>query len=368
MAIHALYTHRIMVRHKPYMPSMASQWHFCAMLHASPVLRGCHAALLLLPAAPSRLACCFASWCPRLLRPRPRSGARAPASPPAAPPSASCTHLRPWASRPRRCAAALTRARPVPGRQDDCTACSPGPHPPARRRPRVAPSGSASPLTLAVFCRAWRPPPPHGWLRLRPRARPARRFRHPAGRFRPRRLPPSGLPASHATPPAPRRSSRLRLAPRRLPPRRASRPALTNDSGSGYAGCRCTGPTPPVAACSPLQPAPTASLLLPAPRRPASAFAAPRLRDPAPALVRPWPPTPRASSRAPPAGFPSRLVPRAARPAPALADSPATRPARLPADYVLPRRLPPLGSCGRLLVLEGAGCPREKRRVLKKET
>ena len=68
-------------------------------------------------------------------------------------------------------------------------------------------------------------------------------------------------------------------------------------------------------------------------------------------------------SRAPPAGFPSRLVPRAARPAPALADSPTTRSARLPADYVLPRRLPSLGNCGRLLVLEGAGCPREKRNM-----
>ena len=56
---------------------------------------------------------------------------------------------------------------------------------------------------------------------------------------------------------------------RRLPPRRASRPALATDSGSGCAGGRRTGPPPPVAACSPLQPAPAASLRLPAPSRPA---------------------------------------------------------------------------------------------------
>nr|XP_020192000.1 vegetative cell wall protein gp1-like [Aegilops tauschii subsp. strangulata] len=239
--------------------------------------------------APRALLCCSANCCPQLLRPRRRSGVGAPASPPAAPPSASYTHLRPWASRPRRRAAALTRARPVPGRQDDCTACSPGPHPPARRRParpRPAPpsrwpwpdsAAPGGPRTRGSACA------------LAPILRAG--FRHPAGRFRLRRLPPSGLPASHATPPTPRRSSRLRLTPRRLPPRRASRPVLTTDSGSGYAGCRRTGPTPPVAACSPL---------LPATRYPASAFAAPRLRDPAPASVRPWPPAPRASSIAAP--------------------------------------------------------------------
>nr|XP_020161178.1 basic proline-rich protein-like [Aegilops tauschii subsp. strangulata] len=54
---------------------------------------------------------------------------------PTAPPSASCTHLRPWAGRPRRGAAALTRVRPAPGQQDDRAACSPGPHPPARVAP-----------------------------------------------------------------------------------------------------------------------------------------------------------------------------------------------------------------------------------------
>nr|XP_040251904.1 DBF4-type zinc finger-containing protein 2 homolog [Aegilops tauschii subsp. strangulata] len=315
--------------------------------------------------APRALLCCSASCCPQLLRPRRRSGAGAPASPPAAPPSPSCTHLRPWASCPHRCAAALTRARPVPGRQDDYTACSPGPHPPARRRPRAAPSGSASLLALAGFCRAWRPP--QAWLRLRPSCAPASATQ-PAGLARadfchpacwpptPRRLrlaAPAGSdsrragcrPAAPAAAP-PRQSTRadhrLRIRLRRLPPHRA-------DSARVRLLAAAAGPGRiPAAAGS----APSCHRLRrPAAPRPRACVGPPVAACPARLLY----------SRAPPAGFPSRLVPRMARPAPALADSPATRPARLPADYVLPRRLPPLGNCGRLLVLEGAGCPKEKR-------
>nr|XP_020162074.1 wiskott-Aldrich syndrome protein homolog 1-like [Aegilops tauschii subsp. strangulata] len=262
---------------------------------------------------PRALLCCSASCYPQLLRPRRRFGAGAPASPPAAPPSASCTHLRPWASRPRRCAAALTCTRPVPGRQDDCTACSPGPHPPARRRPRAAPFGSASPLALAGFCRTWRPRTRGSACALAPVLRAG--FRHPTSRFRPRRLPPSGLPASHAAcasplQPAPTRAApavapprqstradhRLRIRLRRLPPHRA-------DSVRGRLLAAAVGPGRVLAAAS---------------RRLASTFAAPRLRDPAPASVRLWPPAPRASSIAAP------------RPPASPADWCHARPGRLP--------------------------------------
>nr|XP_020190352.1 predicted GPI-anchored protein 58 [Aegilops tauschii subsp. strangulata] len=74
---------------------------------------------------------------------------------PTAPPSASCTHLRPWAGRPRRGATALMRARPAPGQQDDRVACSPGPHPPARVAPLTLRS-AASRRTPSSVCRLHR--------------------------------------------------------------------------------------------------------------------------------------------------------------------------------------------------------------------